>query len=74
MTKEERQFLADSYANAWMAVKGGNTTVEVLDNGWFAVRHSYIPGFVDKRRAGKLLKGLSILTGRLKDKKIEVTS
>ena len=65
MTNEEKQFLADSYANAWMAVKGGTTTVTVLDHGWFEIRHSYIHSHPQKVRAIKLLKGLAILTERL---------
>lgn len=72
MTQEEKQFLANSYANAWMAVKGGTTTVEVLDHGWFAIRHSYIPNYTNKVRAVKLLQGLETLTKRMKDKNLEV--
>ena len=65
MTQEEKKFLADSYANAWMAVKGGTTTVEVLDHGWFVIRHSYTHMHSNKVRALKLLSGLAILTKRL---------
>ena len=65
MTNEEKQFLADSYANAWMAVKGGTTTVTVLDHGWFEIRHSLVHRHPQKVRAIKLLKGLAILTERL---------
>ena len=65
MTQEEKKFLADSYAHAWMAVKGGTTTVEVLDHGWFVIRHSYTPMHSNKVRALKLLSGLAILTKRL---------
>jgi hypothetical protein len=65
MNQEEKKLLADSYAHAWMAVKGGTTTVEVLDHGWFVIRHSYIPMYSQKVRAIKLLKGLATLTKRL---------
>jgi hypothetical protein len=65
MTQEEKQLLADSYANAWMAVQGGTTTVEVLDHGWFVIKHSYTPLHSNKVRALKLLKGLAVLTKRI---------
>lgn len=65
MNQEEKKFLADSYANAWMAVKGGTTTVEVLDHGWFVIKHSYTPLHSKKVRAIKLLSGLAVLTKRL---------
>jgi hypothetical protein len=71
MTNEQKQFLANSYANAWMAVKGGTTTVTVLDHGWYSIKHSYLPQHPQKVRAEKLLKGLSILTGRLLRNELE---
>ena len=67
MTNEEKQFLADSYANAWMAVKGGTTTVTVLDHGWYEIRHSFVR-YPQKVRASKLLSGLAVLTKRLLNK------
>jgi len=69
MTNEEKQFLADSYANAWMAVKGGTTTVTVLDHGWYEIRHSFMP-YPQKVRASKLLSGLAVLTKRLLNKDV----
>ena len=69
MTNEEKQFLADSYANAWMAVKGGTTTVTVLDYGWYQVKHSFLP-YPRKVRASKLLSGLAVLTKRLLNKDV----
>ena len=68
MNKDEKQFLANSYANAWMAVKGGTTTVEVLNHGWFAIRHSLTPTYSHKVRSIELLKGLETLTLRMKNK------
>ena len=67
MTQEEKQLLAESYANAWMAVKGRPTTVEVLDHGWFSIRHSLTPTYSTKVRAVKLLQGLVTLTNRMKN-------
>jgi hypothetical protein len=72
MNSIEKQFLADSYANAWMAVKGGTTTVTVLDYGWYEIRHSIVPQHPQRVRATKLLKGLAILTKRLLKKDVEV--
>jgi len=69
MTNEEKQFLADSYANAWMAVKGGTTAVTVLDHGWYEIRHSFVP-YPQKVRASKLLSGLAVLTKRLLNKDV----
>ena len=72
MNNEEKQFLADSYANAWMAVKGGTTTVTVLDHGWYEIRHSHMPQHPQRVRAIKLLKGVAILTKRLLKNEVEV--
>jgi hypothetical protein len=69
MDSKEKQFLADSYANAWMAVKGGTTTVTVLDHGWYQVKHSFLP-YPQKVRASKLLSGLAVLTKRLLNKDV----
>jgi hypothetical protein len=69
MNAEEKQFLADSYANAWMAVKGGTTTVTVLDHGWYQIKHSFLP-YPQKVRASKLLSGLAVLTKRLLNKDV----
>jgi hypothetical protein len=70
MTNEQKQWLADSYANAWRAVKGGNMTVTIEPHGWFVIHYGY-PMHPSKVRAEKLLKGLSILTGRLLKRDIE---
>jgi len=69
MNSEEKQFLADSYANAWMAVKGGTTTVTVLDHGWYEIRHSFLR-YPQKVRASKLFNGLAVLTKRLLNKDV----
>lgn len=69
MNLEEKQFLADSYANAWMAVKGGTTTVTVLDHGWYEIRHSFVP-YPQKVRSSKLISGLAVLTKRLLNKDV----
>lgn len=69
MDSSEKQFLADSYANAWMAVKGGTTTVTVLDHGWYQIKHSFLP-YPQKVRASKLLSGLAVLTKRLLNKDV----
>jgi hypothetical protein len=67
MTNEQKQWLADSYANAWRTVKGGNATVTVEPHGWFVINYGY-PMHTSKVRAEKLLKGLSVLTGRILNK------
>jgi len=64
MTQAEKQALANSYANAWKAVKGGNLRVEVETHGWFTIHYGY-PLHSSKVRAEKLLTGLETLTERL---------
>ena len=67
MTNEDKQFLANSYANAWRAVKGRQVSVQILPHGWFEVSHGY-PYASIKRRASELLKGLNNLTLQLEKK------
>jgi hypothetical protein len=65
MIDEEKECLAQSYANAWNAVKGGKKmSVEVLPHGWFNINYGYPMGS-RKVRAIKLYKGLATLTQRM---------
>ena len=64
MTLIEKQALANAYANAWRAVKGGNLRVEVEQHGWFTIHYGY-PLHSRKVRAEKLFIGLETLTKRL---------
>jgi len=73
MTQTEKQALANSYANAWRAVKGGNLRVEVEAHGWFTIHYGY-PLHSSKVRAEKLLTGLETLTERLFNGNAKVVS
>jgi hypothetical protein len=62
---EEKECLAQSYANAWNAVKGGKKmTVDVLPHGWYSINYGYPMGS-RKVRAIRLYKGLVALTQRM---------
>ena len=73
MTLVEKQALANAYANAWRAVKGGNLRVEVEQHGWFTIHYGY-PMHSSKVRAEKLFKGLEKLTERLFNGDAEVVA
>jgi hypothetical protein len=65
MIDEEKECLAQSYANAWNAVKGGKKmSVEVLPHGWYSINYGYPMGS-RKVRAIRLYKGLATLTQRM---------
>ena len=63
MNDIEKHCLAESYASAWLAVKGGKPiTVAVEPHGWYGIQ--YGPSY-RRVRALALFKGLATLTQRL---------
>ena len=65
MNDIETHCLADAYANAWIAVKGGDVLITVEPHGWYGIKY----GVAYRRvRAIDLFKGLATLTKRLKER------
>jgi hypothetical protein len=67
MTNEDKQNLANAYANAWRAVKGGDITVTYA-NGWFTKTIQRGRVAVLKCRTDEIISGLLTLTSRFSEK------